>query len=162
MELLNRGSCCVLVCKLALLGSASSGGRAEVSAGSSTVLRDCLLTEVFSLIVGLVLVVLFHGWGHAARLRQAPSWEVLFVGGVCRGFRDVSSWADLHRGGHMQFQAVRLATVTSVTESVHSGFLELRLVFRLILSSARVLLKRCGGHPRFGANLGGADSLFSL
>jgi len=65
-----------LVSENTLFLGVETSSRTEVSAGLRLVFRDALLSEVLTLVVGLVLVVFLNVWGHASSLGQAPSGEV--------------------------------------------------------------------------------------
>ena len=140
VETFDAAGGCPLVLEVTLLLGVSASGRAEVSAGCGPVLRDLLLSEVFSCIVGLILVVFLNLWGHAAGLWQAPPGEVLFGGGECCGFGHIAAGTDLHGCGDVELEAVTLTVVASEAERVEGGFGELGLVLGLVLGCAGVLL----------------------
>jgi len=68
----------------------------------------------------------------------------------------------LLRSRHLQLQAVVTATCTPVSKGVEGVLSELRLVFRLVLSRARVLFEGGSGHSGLSSDFGSADSLLAL
>jgi hypothetical protein len=140
VETFDAAGGCPLVLEVTLLLGVSASGRAEVSAGCGPVLRDLLLSEVFSCIVGLILVVFLNLWGHTAGLWQAPSGEVLFGGREGCGLGHITAGTDLHRCSHVQLEAVALTVVSPEAKRVEGRFGELRLVLGLVLGCAGVLL----------------------
>jgi len=173
VKLFDTACCSPLVLEGTLLLGMAASRRAEVSAWSSFIFRNLLFSKMLTLVVSLVFVVLLDiGW-HAAGLWQAPSGEVFFSGGVCRGLRHVSARAYLHRRSNMQLKAVALATVSSKAKCIESTSAEFRLVLWLVLSSARIAFKRGWRHlesyrlreiniayPWLCANLWSANTLF--